>query len=138
MAQPIVGLIDGGDPGAVAGAKRVVVAVAEAEAEIAAGQPAADQPAAGTLSAPQFDPLSHYRLHPRVALRPEPFGALAYHYGSRRLTFLRSPLLAELVRGLEQHASAEAALCATVPETKRPSYRRALADLAGSGFICEA
>ncbi len=133
MAQPIVGLMDGGDPGAVAVAKRVVVAVAEAEAEIAADQPAARSP-----SAPQFDPLSHYRLHPSVALRPEPFGALAYHYGSRRLTFLRSPLLAQLVRGLEQHASAEAALCATVPETKRPSYRRALADLAGSGFICEA
>ena len=76
--------MDGGDPGAVAVAKRVVVAVAEAEAEIAADQPAADQPAARSPSAPQFDPLSHYRLHPSVALRPEPFGALAYHYGSRK------------------------------------------------------
>ncbi|MCY7299756.1 MAG: mycofactocin biosynthesis chaperone MftB, partial [Ilumatobacteraceae bacterium] len=27
-------------------------------------------------------------LHPQVALRPEPFGALAYHYGNRRLVFL--------------------------------------------------
>ena len=28
-------------------------------------------------------------LHPQVALRPEPFGALAYHYGNRRLVFLQ-------------------------------------------------
>ena len=27
-------------------------------------------------------------LDPQVALRPEPFGALAYHYGNRRLVFL--------------------------------------------------
>ncbi|MGZ4705982.1 MAG: mycofactocin biosynthesis chaperone MftB, partial [Acidimicrobiales bacterium] len=33
-----------------------------------------------------FDPTKPYRLDPRVALRPEPFGALAYHYGNRRLT----------------------------------------------------
>jgi mycofactocin biosynthesis protein MftB len=124
MAQPIDGLPDAADHGAPAGAQ--------------SGPEMGDQPDAGTPSAPRFDPASHYRLHPSVALRPEPFGALAYHYGSRRLTFLRSPLLAELVRGLEQHASAEAALCATVPETKRSSYRRALADLAGSGFICAA
>ncbi len=30
-------------------------------------------------------------LHPQVALRPEPFGALAYHYGNRRLIFLKHP-----------------------------------------------
>jgi mycofactocin biosynthesis protein MftB len=125
MARPLDGLPDATEPGALAGAQ-------------SGPEMTADQPDAGTLSAPRFDPGSHYRLHPSVALRPEPFGALAYHYGSRRLTFLRSPLLAELVRGLEQHASAEAALCATVPETKRTSYRRALADLAGSGFICAA
>jgi mycofactocin biosynthesis protein MftB len=77
-------------------------------------------------------------MHPSVALRPEPFGALAYHYGSRRLTFLRTPLLAELVRALEDHDSVEAALGATVPEAQRAGYRRALADLAGSGFICAA
>ena len=28
-------------------------------------------------------------LDPQVALRPEPFGALAYHYGNRRLIFLQ-------------------------------------------------
>ena len=34
-----------------------------------------------------FDPDAPHRLSPRVGLRPEPFGALAYHYGNRRLTF---------------------------------------------------
>jgi mycofactocin biosynthesis protein MftB len=83
-----------------------------------------------------FDPGASYRLDPAVALRPEPFGALAYHYGSRRLTFLRSPLLAALVRDLDQHDSVEAALEASVPESQRPAYRKALADLAASRFIC--
>lgn len=30
-------------------------------------------------------------LHPQVAIRPEPFGALAYHYGNRKLVFLKHP-----------------------------------------------
>jgi putative mycofactocin binding protein MftB len=82
-----------------------------------------------------FDPAGRYRLDPDVALRPEPFGALAYHYGSRRLTFLRSALLAQVVRHLEQHQSVDAALVAEVPEAERPAYRRALASLADSRFI---
>jgi putative mycofactocin binding protein MftB len=82
-----------------------------------------------------FDPAGRYELDPNVALRPEPFGALAYHYGSRRLTFLRSPLLAEVVRGLDQHESVEAALAADVPEADRAAYRRALSSLAHSRFI---
>ncbi len=83
-----------------------------------------------------FDPAAPYRLDPAVALRPEPFGALAYHYGSRRLTFLRSTLLADVVRDLEHHGSVDEALTATVPEGQRTAYRRALASLAASRFIC--
>jgi putative mycofactocin binding protein MftB len=82
-----------------------------------------------------FDPAAHYGLDPDVALRPEPFGALAYHYGSRRLTFLRSVLLADLVRDLDRHPSVDAAVTASVPERERPAYRRALASLAESRFI---
>ena len=89
------------------------------------------EPTAGS-----FDPAVRYRLDPAVALRPEPFGALAYHYGSRRLTFLRSVRLAELVGHLGDHDSVEAALAAAVPEAERPAYRRALASLADSRFIC--
>jgi putative mycofactocin binding protein MftB len=82
-----------------------------------------------------FDSSAPYRLDPSVALRPEPFGALAYHYGSRRLTFLRSRLLADVVRGLDGYDSIDAALDARVPPAEQPSYRRALARLADSEFI---
>ena len=36
-------------------------------------------------------------LAPRVALRPEPFGALAYHYDTRRLVFLKDRDLVRVV-----------------------------------------
>ena len=72
-----------------------------------------------------------WELHPQVALRPEPFGALAYHYGNRRLTFLRSPELVELVRHLGEHGSLDDALAASGIEAGRwPSFRAALASLA--------
>jgi putative mycofactocin binding protein MftB len=51
-----------------------------------------------------------YALHGQVAIRPEPFGALAYHYGNRRLLFLKSPALVDLVRDLGERPSAAAAL----------------------------
>ena len=82
-----------------------------------------------------FDGEVRYHLDPAVALRPEPFGALAYHYGSRRLTFLRSKLLAEVVQDLSNYESVDAALAAKVPPAERPSYRKALAALAESEFI---
>src|SRR3712207_9319013 len=41
-----------------------------------------------------------WALSSSVALRPEPFGALAYHFGNRRLVFLRRLELVELVRSL--------------------------------------
>ena len=82
----------------------------------------------------RFDSSLAYRLDDNVALRPEPFGALAYHYGSRRLTFLRSKLLAEVVAGLAEYESVDAAL-SRVPEQDRPAYHRALASLASSEFI---
>ena len=85
--------------------------------------------------ASDFDAAEAYELDPQVAVRPEPFGALAYHYGSRRLTFLRSKQLAEVVRDLEHHPSVDAALAACVPDAERPAYLRALASLAESRFI---
>jgi mycofactocin biosynthesis protein MftB len=77
-----------------------------------------------------------YELDPQVALRPEPFGALAYHYGNRRLTFLRAPELVELVKSLADHPSIDAALAASpVPPKRWPTFRRALASLAESEVI---
>ena len=84
-----------------------------------------------------FDPADRYRLSPRVGLRPEPFGALAYHYDTRRLVFLKSNDLVDLVRSLEQHDSAGAAIDALVdPATgRRSAYLTALASLCESGVV---
>jgi putative mycofactocin binding protein MftB len=81
--------------------------------------------------------LDHpYRLNPAVALRPEPFGALAYHFGNRRLTFLKTPQLVSVVRLLEAHESlADALDAAGVPPSQRPQYARALGALAESEVI---
>ena len=38
-----------------------------------------------------FDLDRPWQLHPQVSVRPEPFGALLYHFGTRRLWFLKSP-----------------------------------------------
>jgi putative mycofactocin binding protein MftB len=58
-----------------------------------------------------------WRLSPAVALRPEPFGALAYHFGNRRLTFLKRPELVRAVRLLDGARSVrEALLEVAVPE----------------------
>lgn len=71
-----------------------------------------------------------------MALRPEPFGALAYHYGNRRLTFLRSPELVDLVRHLGEHESVDDALAASPVDPRRwPSFRSALASLAEGGML---
>ena len=84
-----------------------------------------------------FDPRGSYRLSARVGLRPEPFGALAYHFDTRRLVFLKSNDLVALVRSLEQHDSAAAAIDAVVDPTtgRRSAYVTALASLCESGVV---
>jgi putative mycofactocin binding protein MftB len=75
-------------------------------------------------------------LDERVALRPEPFGALAYHFESRRLSFLKSRKLLALVEALAHQPSAAAACrAAGVSEAELPEYARALGTLAESGMI---
>ena len=87
------------------------------------------------LGATAYDPQRPWRLHPQVALRPESFGALAYHYGNRRLVFLRSPVLVELVESLADHDSADAAIDAMVEPSRRSDFSEALARLAASEVI---
>jgi putative mycofactocin binding protein MftB len=83
-----------------------------------------------------FDPARPYEVDPRVAIRPEPFGALAYHYGNRRLTFLRDAALVSLVRDLGRHPSVDDALeAASIDVARRPSFRKALGALASSEVI---
>ncbi len=77
-------------------------------------------------------------LHPQVALRPEPFGALAYHYGTRRLVFLKHPDIVAVVRELEHHESVGAALdaCGIAP-TRHAAFVDALASLVTSDMLQE-
>ena len=94
-----------------------------------------------SASAPREAAFDHDRpwgLNPQVALRPESFGALAYHFGTRRLSFLKSPTLLAVVESLADQPSAAAACrAAGISEKARPSYEKALATLAESGMICE-
>jgi len=82
-----------------------------------------------------FDPDQPARLHPLVALREESFGALAYHYGERRLVFLKTPALVGVLEDLERHESARAAVAAHVEVDQVEDYVRALARLFDSGVI---
>jgi putative mycofactocin binding protein MftB len=82
---------------------------------------------------------SAWRLHPQVAIRPEPFGALAYHFGTRRLSFLKTPKLVALVEGLADHGSVRTALeSASVTREERAAYLSALERLAGGEMIVPA
>ena len=75
-------------------------------------------------------------LHPQVALRPEPFGALAYHYGNRRLVFLRHPDIVRVVRNLSLHPTLREALTAEgVDDSRWPSIVSALSSLTTSEVI---
>ncbi|MEZ5077599.1 MAG: mycofactocin biosynthesis chaperone MftB [Solirubrobacterales bacterium] len=84
----------------------------------------------------QTELSGRWRLSPQVALRPERFGALAYHFGTRRLSFLKSRTLLEVVQRLEREPDPVAACrAAGVADAQLPGYRRALATLAQTGMI---
>ena len=85
----------------------------------------------------EFDPDSPWRLHPQVAVRPEPFGALLYHFGTRKLSFLKNRTVVEVVTALPQHPSAAAALRAAGVQDTDP-YTKALAALAHSQMLVRA
>ena len=77
-----------------------------------------------------------WMLSPSVALRPEPFGALAYHFGNRKLTFLKRPELVAVVRGLGAAQDVRSALeSAGIPASQHDSYAAALRGLAATGMI---
>jgi len=83
-----------------------------------------------------FDLDQPWCLDGRVALRPEPFGALLYHFGTRRLSFLKEPLLLAVVQKLAEHPSARSACqAAGVTDSAMPAYERALGTLASSEMI---
>jgi putative mycofactocin binding protein MftB len=84
-----------------------------------------------------FDSGAAWRINAQVSLRDEAFGAMAYHHGTRRLVFLKSRELVELVCSLERYESAHHAIDALVAFGQRDRYKTALSSLAASEIICE-
>ncbi|KOU55816.1 mycofactocin system RPExFGAL protein [Streptomyces sp. MMG1533] len=79
---------------------------------------------------------SAWDLHPQVSVRPEPFGALLYHFGTRKLSFLKDRRLLTVVQSLADAPTARAAcLAAGIGETELPRYGKALAALAHSSMV---
>ena len=75
-------------------------------------------------------------LHPQVALRPEPFGALAYHFDTRKLVFLKHPDVVRVVRSLADHDTVADALSACgIDERRWPSFDKALTSLYESEML---
>ena len=75
-------------------------------------------------------------LHPHVAVRPEPFGALAYHYDNRRLVFMKHNDVVTVVKSLSQNPSLRAALeSCQVEETRWPAFIAALDSLQSSEIL---
>lgn len=83
-----------------------------------------------------FDPTLSWRLNPQVAVRPEPFGALLYHFGTRKLSFLKNRTILAVVQSLDSHADARSALAAAGvgPDSQGP-YLHALGVLAASNML---
>ncbi|NDL56477.1 mycofactocin biosynthesis chaperone MftB [Phytoactinopolyspora mesophila] len=83
-----------------------------------------------------FDPDHAWSLHPQVAVRPEPFGALLYHFGTRKLSFLKDRTLLEIVRSLDEQPSARAAVeAAGVTPAAAEKYIGAVGTLVDSKMV---
>ncbi len=82
-----------------------------------------------------FDASAPWRLNEQVSLRDESFGALAYHHGTRRLVFLKSRELVEIVRRVGEFESADAAIDALAPASQHDRYVGALSSLARSEIL---
>jgi mycofactocin biosynthesis protein MftB len=91
---------------------------------------------AGPAERETFDPARGWRLHPQVAVRPEPFGALLYHFGTRKLSFLKNLTILTVVGLLDQHADARSACrAAGIAADQEEPYLRALGTLAASNML---
>ena len=85
-----------------------------------------------------MNPDSAWRLHPQVSVRPEPFGALLYHFGTRKLSFLKDRTLLAIVEGLADAPSVRSACeAAGVAPDQQGRYLRALDTLAEAHMIQE-
>ncbi|WP_199253906.1 mycofactocin biosynthesis chaperone MftB [Mycolicibacterium mengxianglii] len=90
----------------------------------------------GAPAAVSFDPDQGWQLHPQVAVRPEPFGALLYHFGTRKLSFLKNRTILALVETLGDHPDVRSACrAADIDDDAQEPYLRALATLAASKML---
>jgi putative mycofactocin binding protein MftB len=86
-----------------------------------------------------FDLDACWRLHPKVSVRPERFGALLYSFDTRKLSFLKTPQLLEVVEALADAPTArEACVRAGVSDADLPAVTAALGTLEQSQMICRA
>jgi len=96
-------------------------------------------PAQGLQPTLGFDPGLAWRLHPQVAVRPEPFGALLYHFGTRKLSFLKNRTILAVVQSLADHPDIRTACrAAGVEDERQAPYLHALGVLAGSNMLVPA
>ena len=83
-----------------------------------------------------FDPELSWRLHPQVAVRPEPFGALLYHFGTRKLSFLKNRTIVEVINSLADHPDARSACrAAGIDDDAQAPYLHALGVLVQSNML---
>lgn len=97
------------------------------------------------LLTPQRTPLHHRSTWTlaggcirKCLCAPERFGALLYHFGTRRLSFVKTPTLLRVLEQLAIQRSARTACAAAgVDPDPMPEYAKVLATLAASSMICE-
>ena len=84
----------------------------------------------------EFDADRGWRLHPQVAVRPEPFGALLYHFGTRKLSFLKNRTILAIVESLDDHDNIRSACrAAGIDDDGLKPYLHALAVMANSKML---
>jgi len=83
-----------------------------------------------------FDPERGWRLHHQVAVRPEPFGALLYHFGTRKLSFLKNRTIVAVVNSLDEHPDIRSACrAAGIDDDAQGPYLHALSVLVKSNML---
>ena len=88
------------------------------------------------MSTDGFDIDRPWQVDPRVSMRPEPFGALLYHFGTRKLSFLKNRTILTVVQSLADHADIRAACrAAGVDDAAQAPYLYALGVLAESNML---
>ena len=69
-------------------------------------------------------------------MRPEPFGALLYHFGTRKLSFLKNRTILTVVQFLNDHPDVRSACrAAGLDDARQRPYLDALGVLADSRML---